>query len=292
MGSFFFSKKLGACHFAQMPKKLNSQYFVPDNIEPEMKIIFTLVAGLFVLTVSAQNQKSIEQSLLNQFKKIGYWFEYKSDTSGLEKYDSLEKVNDDFQKLLVQYAVKYPSTIGYGFKELDNEGISISTSSDGLFRIYSWDTYTGGTMHIFKGVYQFKANGKVYAKPIECSTDEGDPGYWYSKIYSVNANGKTYYLAVLHAIYSTGDLYQGVKAFCMEKNNLNTNAKLIKTTSGLQNTLGFEFNLFSLGDRPLELVSYNASTKTLTIPVVYENGKVTDKIISYQFTGKYFERKK
>jgi hypothetical protein len=260
-----------------------------------MKTILTTICTLFVLSALGQDQKSIEQALLKKFKKITYWADYKGDTDNLYKYDSLEKANEDFRKLLLKYTSQHPSTLTFAFKGLDEEGLSIATSVDGLFRIYSWDTYTGGTMHFFDNVYQYKANGKVFAKAIKESEDEGDPGYLYSSIYSLSSTGKTYYLGLRHAIYSSKDTYQGVKAFIISNNSLNTETKLIKTKTGLRNALGFEFDFFSVVDqleRPVRLIRYDAATKTLRVPVVLEDGKVTDKSMVYQFTGQYFERKK
>ena len=260
-----------------------------------MKTIFTTICTLFFLTTFGQDSNSIEQTLLKQFKKITYWADYKGDTDNLDKYDSLEKANLDFRKLLLTYTSQNPSTLNFTFKELDKEGLSIATSGDGLFRIYSWDTYTGGTMHFFDNVYQYKANGKVFAKTIKESEDDGDPGYWYSTIYSLNSDGKTYYLGLRHGIYSTRDTYQGVKSFSISNNFLNAETKLIKTKTGVRNAFGFEFDFFSVVDqleRPVRLIKYDAATKTLSLPVVLEGGEVTDKRITYKFTGRYFESKK
>ena len=75
-------------------------------------------------------------------------------------------------------------------------------------------------------------------------------------------------------------------------NTLNDGVKLIKTKSGLNNTLGFNFDFFSVVDfkeRPVILIKYNPALKSFSIPVVLENGEVTDKKIIYKFTGQYFE---
>jgi hypothetical protein len=260
-----------------------------------MKTVLTCLCTLFVLTAFGQHSNSIEQTLLRQFQRITYWADYKGDTDNVDKYDTLEKANEDFRKLLLKYTSQNPSTLTLAFKELDNEGLSIATSTDGLFRIYSWDTYTGGTMHIFDNIYQYKANGKVFSKTIKESEDEGDPGYWYSTIYSLSNAGKTFYLGLRHGIYSTKDTYQGIKAFSISSNSLNAETKLIKTKTGVRNALGFEFNFFSVVnqlERPVRLIKFDAVAKTLSFPVVLENGEVTEKNIVYRFTGQYFERKK
>ncbi len=221
--------------------------------------------------------------------------DYKGGNDNPDKYDSLEKANGDFRKLLLKYTSQNPSTLTFAFKKLDNEGLSIATSADGLFRIYSWDTYTGGTMDNFDNVYQYKANGKVFSKTIKENEDESDPGYYYSTVYSVSNKGKTFYLGLRHGIYSTKDSYQGVKAFSIISNSLNAKTKLIKTKNDLSNALGFEFDFFSVVnhlERPVMLIKFDAAAKTLSFPVVLESGEVTEKNIVYRFTGQYFEQKK
>ncbi len=64
--------------------------------------------------------------------------------------------------------------------------------------------------------------------------------------------------------------------------------------------VGFEYNFFSVVDRkerPIKLILYDKTTKTLKIPVViedeeFQNGRVTNKFISYKFDGTYFVKVK
>lgn len=258
-----------------------------------MRTTLTTILTLFILAVWGQTQPSIEQDLLKQFKRITYWHNYNGSDAGVERYDSLDKANANFQKSLLTYTAQYPSTLQADFKELVKEGLTIATSPDGLFRIYSWDTWNGGTMHFFGNVYQYKTGNKVFSKLIKEPIDE--PNYWYTDIYSL-VNGKsTWYITVRHGIYSSRLCYQGVKVFSITNGILNDQTKLIKTKTGIRNTLGFEFDFFSVVDRPerpVKLVTYDTAAKKITLPVVTAKGKVTDKFIVYQFTGQYFELKK
>ena len=260
-----------------------------------MKIILAIVLSLHVWVAAGQTQSSIEQDLLKQFKLIGSWRDYKEDGTSVSRYDSLDKANKSFQKSLLRYTAQYPSTLQADFKTLVKEGLTIATSPDGLFRIYSWDTWNGGTMHFFENVYQYQSGSKVFSKLITESTDPGEPNYFYSDIYSL-VNGKsTWYLTVRHGIYSSKDCYQGVKVFSLTGTSLDNNAKLIKTRTGIRNTLGFEFDFFSVVDRPerpVKLITYDTAAKKITIPVVTVEGKVTDKFIEYQFAGQYFKLNK
>jgi hypothetical protein len=77
--------------------------------------------------------------------------------------DSLAHANAMFAKKLSYYISKCPFTINQKFSSLANDHLDISTSNDGLFRIYSWDTWTGGTMHFFENVMQYKSGSNFKA---------------------------------------------------------------------------------------------------------------------------------
>lgn len=171
----------------------------------------------------------------------------------------------------------------------------IVTSDDHLFRIYSWDTWQGGTMHDFENVFQYKSEEKVYSKLIYESADDSEKDYipYYSELFTLRANNKTYYLAIANGIYSSKDLGQSIKIFTIENNTISDNARIIKTKSGLTNSISVDFDFFSVVDRPerpLKLIKYDADKKIIYIPIVLENGKVTNRFIRYKFTGQYFEK--
>jgi hypothetical protein len=183
----------------------------------------------------------------------------------------------------------------YKFSELDKL-MHIVTSDDGRFRIYSWDTEDGGTMHNFSRVYQYQAaDGKVYSKTDE-GKEEGDPGSFVYDIYTVEAGKGAVYIVCSTFIGSTQDHSQSADLYKIEGNKLNNQVRLIKTRSGLTDTLNFGYNFFSVvdrGERPIRLISFDKKTKTLKIPVVIEdkefrNGRVTNRFINYRFDGTYF----
>ena len=257
--------------------------------------LYASIVFIFCLqTTFGQSPIQVEQKLLASFNKIIYWAEHRETTEKVSPYDSLTQTNEIFLKGLLRYT-KIPGTLGYTIKKLQNQGVTIATSEDGLFRIYSWDTETGGTMHIFYTVYQYKSNGKVYSRTPAYMNTEGDAGCFYSNIYSLHANDKTYYLAVSHAILSTRDAAQSINAFCIEDHKLNDTVRLIKTQTRLTNELALEFDFFSVmnhKERPVKLFYYDTNKKTIKFPVVTEKSVVTNKFITYVFTGKYFEKMK
>lgn len=204
--------------------------------------------------------------------------------------DSLNYYSDLFSSKITDYIKSNPSTFDCNFKSLSHV-CGIVTTMDGLFRIYSWDTEQGGTAHRYKNIYQFKSNGKVYATVL--NYEEGDMGTDYTDAFSLKANNKTYFLALSRGSESTKYGYEIIRAYSISGNALNDSVPLIKTQSGLQNAIIVEYDFSSVADRPerpIRLIRYDADKKIIYIPVVLENGTVTDRFIIYQFTGQYFEK--
>ncbi|TGD56732.1 hypothetical protein [Flavobacterium humi] len=221
-----------------------------------------------------------------------------SESDDEKAYENLAKYNAELEKLVLQFTSSNPETLTYSFKEMPN-GLNIVTSADGQFRIYTWNTLEGGTMQFYKNVYQYKANGKVYSRLSKAETDEGDSGVNFYNLNEVKSNGKTYYITNSIAVGSSAAYHYEAKVFCIENGQLNDNAKLIKTKSGLKNTLGYDIDLSSSSNRDRTdgiegrdymTMVYDKKTKTIIIPLLNEDGKITKKKIRYQFTGKYFEK--
>src|SRR5205085_6372911 len=195
-----------------------------------------------------------EKDLIEHLKKLSYWAFYNGHNGvnkSIDPYDSLDLENIIFQTKLLNYTSKNPETISKNFKEFEKEGLMVSTSDDGLFRIYSWDTQKGGTMHFYDNIYQYKSGDKVYSIPIARDTLEGsDPRSWYSQIYTFINNGKKYYLGIGNSEYSTKDLSQSVKFFTIENNSLNDDIMLANDGKEKSNALGINYDFFSVVDHP------------------------------------------
>jgi len=250
----------------------------------KIKPFLFILAPLFTFSQKA-DLKKIELDLLHASNKL-YSLDYGSS-------DSIGKYSEQLRIKTIEAISKNPATLKYPFKMLiDSYAIDIVTSEDGFLRIYSWDTWTGGTMHFYDYIYQFSNNGKVYTD--YANLEEGDCGAFYSAIYTLKTNTKIYYLAVSNAGFSSKDKSQSVQVFSIENDQIKQE-KLIKTQSGFIDRIDVEFDFFTVVDRPerpLELIKYDKAKQILYIPVVYEDGKVTDKFIQYKFNGKYFEKYK
>jgi hypothetical protein len=108
--------------------------------------------------------------------------------------------SEKFSSRFTGFIKSNPRALGFPFRKLvDSNYVQIKTSIDGNFRIYSWDTWTGGTMHDFKTIYQWRANGKVFTKVPGAGKD--DPGSFVSQIFTVVIHSRPHYLAVTNASY-------------------------------------------------------------------------------------------
>jgi hypothetical protein len=243
------------------------------------------------MSVNAQklNPKAIETDLYNSLKKINEL----SEIENVNKEDALEKANDVFAKKLQKYTANYTSTLNEQFDLLRKQELNIATSDDHLLRVYSWDTQTGGTMHYFDNVVQYKTGNKTNALKFKDTKGEGDPGYYYTRIYTLSAGGKTYYLVVYKGVYSSKDVGEGIRIFNIDKGVLNTDVALIKTQSGLHSSINYSYNFFSVIDwKEKPTILYDNATQAIKIPLVNEKGDVTKRFITYKFTGQYFEKVK
>ena len=249
--------------------------------------LLLVICCFYPVLAFAQSDATIEADLLKLFKRIDYW----SQNKGYNSDDSLSAANNVFQEKIKYYTGKFPSTLTASFSQLKKARLDIFSSSDKLFRIYSWDTWTGGTMHQFAGVMQYQTGTVVKSILLTPNDDDG----FYSALYTFKANRKTYYLVVYNAIYSTKDCGAGIQVIAIENGKLNTNVRLIKTTSGLGSKLYYDYDFFSILDIPFEkrpTIVFDKKTQTISMPLVNVDGKVTKKFIKYKFTGKYFERLK
>lgn len=256
-----------------------------------MKIfrLFVIICCLFVSrNLFAQTPKAIEEDLLKSFKKIDDW----SNDTSISANESLWKAKKTVGEKLYYYTNTFPVTITYQFDLLKKEHVNISTSDDGLFRIYSWDTWTGGTSHFFENVFQYKYGGGTKAI-LDTVKQEGDIRPYYSNLYTLKTGNKTYYLGIYNGVYSTKDAGTGIQVFAIENGKLNDDVKIIKTTSGLHSEIYYDYDFFSVVDIPYgkrPTIYFDKATQTIHVPVVVDKGKVTNKYINYKFTGQYFEK--
>lgn len=258
-----------------------------------MKSKLTFV--LFTLIVSAgaciaQTPAQVEQRVLDQLKKIGVASNY----GGNSDYDVLERENKALHDLLARFGNR-ADVLRYPFAKA-KDVMYVTTSRDGRLRAYSWDAETGGTMHDFITVYQYlDASGKAHAWAPAYDIAESAGGFVHD-IFQTDTGSGPIYLAVDTFIGSSSLCGQSISAFKIQGKSLNTNPKVIRTAKGLTDSISFQYDFFSVVDRPgrpVKLFKFDAATKTFSFPVVIEDdnspqGRVTDKLIRYRFDGTHF----
>lgn len=252
------------------------------------RTIFILTLILIFRGLDAYGQTSsfdrADRALSELYRKI-FPFYYGNN-------DSLNYYSDLFAAKLTALVKKNPATLNYPFKILiDSTPCNVVTSADGLFRIYSWDTQQGGTAHQFSNIFQYRSGGKVHA--TDALVGKEDFGSYFTAIYALRSNNKTYYLAISGGSESSRERYETISIFTIFKDIINDKVKLIKTSGGLSNSITVEYDIFNLGDSPEDSgssIRYDADKKIICIPVVLENGKVTSRYILYQFNGQYFAK--
>lgn len=253
-------------------------------------IVFHLI--IFSFLASGQTNAKIESELTSAIKEVQKYSNYGDNRDD----DKLYKAGAAFEKMLLKYT-KNSATLRYGFPKL-GDLIIIATSEDGRFRTYSWDEETGGTMHDYSVVYQYQGtDGKIYSRTDKRATaEDGGAGSFIYSIYEVNSGIANIYVACSTFIGSTNDHYGSAGLYKIEKNRLADNIKLFKTAKGLTDSIGFEYNFFSVVDRkerPIKLIQFDKKSQTLKIPIVIADekdslGRVTNRFINYQFNGTYF----
>lgn len=230
-----------------------------------------------------------EKDAVEYLKKIDYWVSNSSYSDTLNSIDSIYDVNKKFIEAFTDYLNNYPVSLVASFKELKNEGISVANSADKKIRIYSWDTWTGGTMHYFSSIIQYKTSKGTKARIFydACAEDnEGDSGAWYDSIYMLKTPSKTYYLALSHSIYSSIGRTSQLEALRISADTLIRNIELFKTEGGISGYLGFEYELnYKSKNRPR--FRFDLTNKIISLPII-KDGDEPVGYEKYKFNGKYF----
>jgi hypothetical protein len=264
-------------------------------VDTPMRIFLRIIIVTFVLAAaaSAQSLAKIEDELLGHVNRL----EQASNYGGSRNEDVQSKENHALRKSFLKYGNR-SDVLTYSFPKLA-EKMSITTSKDRNFRGYSWDTGTGGTMHDYITVFQYRGlSGKVRAWGTPYSDDISDYGVgaFVHDIFQLKSATENIYLVVFTFIGSTSLASQTISAFTIKGNKLNTKPRVIKTKSGLTDSISFEYDFFSVIDhpeRPIKLFYFNEKERSFRFPVVIQDektpqGRVTDKFIKYRFDGKYF----
>lgn len=205
----------------------------------------------------------------------------------------LEPANESLRTWLLTEGAKHPEWLQAGALHFEHGSVAVLTSADRRFRIYYWDTWTGGTMHFYAGVIQYlAAPGRAATVDLDdkkTMEDGGDPGHWYSAIHSVTTkNGKTFYLPIFHGTYSTRDLATGIRAYTIRGGKLQDDVPFFFTKTKQYNSISYRYDFFASGAEAIPQISVSKDGQDVLIPVVMKGGNVTDRVLRYRFNGEHF----
>ena len=205
----------------------------------------------------------------------------------------IERENEAITKEFLALA-KLSSAMNYPFAKLAKKAVLV-TSPDRKLRVFSWDDQTGGSARRYGVVFLFAdAKGRLRSSIEEANEDDVCNGFYHQVIQNDGKAGR-HYLLVSTAICGGGLASENLSAVRIDGTRISDLA-VIKTASGLQTSVGFQYSPFSVkghNERPMRLFNWNASTREFSFPVVIEDddapaGRVTDKSITYRFDGKYY----
>lgn len=208
-------------------------------------------------------------------------------------YDKLNAANRAL-RVYLQKALLSRDAMSNPLKKASDAGLEVFTSSDNKVKFCSWDTLTGGTMHIFTSLVAYDAgNGQIKCKIMNETTtleDGGSPGSMFEALHTVKTkDGRAVYVVQDLAILSGMVHERGIKAYVIANGKL-TGFPLFQTPKKALDSISFGFGEYS--DRAQFELS--ADKQTLKVPIVLEDksgvsgGKLTGKYLTYRFDGNRF----
>lgn len=260
--------------------------------------LLPLIIVLCSCSLYGQAIKALEKDLVNTFIEHREYHDsvneiIRRDSTRLNSMLTMAHIDSLCLNKILYYTSKFPQTIGMDFKLLRAQDVNIMTSDDSLFRIYVWNERRMLSGPAYKSIFQYKAGGKV----MSCTLPHPDTALtgaylaFFFSVYTVTINKKTYYLVTYLNKYKPVLREEGIKVFTIAKDKLNDTCKIIRTETGLHNELSYKYDVTALPDGGNDNeVFYDTVKRAIEIPVVLENGKLTDGHITYKLKGKYFEK--
>lgn len=252
-----------------------------------MKTALLFLSVLFTSNYAiAQNSKcdSIDADLASIYAKIHQFLPEDSDSAFF--------YSDLFASYLTKYLNQNPNTLNCDFKTLTtNNYCKIVTTDDGLFRIYSWNTFMGGTMINFNNLFQSKMLNPEKSNLLQFEKYDFAP--YYTQAYTLKTSSENFFIAIGGGSFSSRDIYKLVEVFTISGNNLSDSAQLIKTENGFENSITVEFDMQLVGEnfnQSEDLIKYDSANQTLYLPILLENGELSKEFTRYKFNGNYFEK--
>lgn len=242
------------------------------------KLLFSLLVALPAIGYSQkQSPETIERELESSYQIL--------EKYGLQgTQDSIVKYSEIFDKKIIHHTSASLRTLSYPFKSLKKH-ISI-LYTDYKFRIYSWNNWRGGTMPDNSVLYQYRLGDKVLTKLVP----GGAP--FFTQLFQYKSGIKTIYLAVSQVKYSSQEMTESIRSFIVERTGLYEHLNIARNSAGMFTQIGIDFNYLSLAnhpERPLLLIKYSNSKNIIYVPIVTDDGRVSENYKAYKYQNHCFE---
>jgi len=250
-------------------------------MKPRLTLI--LIFCFFVLKSFGQRPDSIERDISQSLSHARGTF-YANDWSIAQQAPGAYA---SFVTKLLHYTSTYPLTINYAFPLLRRPQMTILTSDDSLFRVYSWP------MPIPGNVFQWKCENTT-SSVFDTLRHVGE---YCIQEFTVHTPDKTYYLCIFDRFVTSHLTKQGITAFVIQNGKLVDDVHLFKTSdSGLTDVIDFDISnssAFRTGKWENESAfTFDAEKLIIESPQSIDSQDNLVGHIVYKFNGRYFEQVK
>lgn len=244
--------------------------------------ILCFSALLLCSPLFAQENWKIMNELEYHYQRIDYWRSRLNNDSAVYEESLLRS------KLLTY--TSDASTLKQNFKYLKYyDGLTVLTSDDKLFRIYSWDDGTK-EQHHYINVFQYKNNDKVESAMTMHGVDAGaQEQREYKDVYTLKAKDRTYYLARYIVRKGKGEYSVGLEVFSRDANGMNDSSQIIVTNTYGMAVDNIELEVSNISSGALShTIYFNKFRKLLYVPIIWQDGVVSTAYTTYKFKDHYF----
>jgi hypothetical protein len=210
-----------------------------------------------------------------------------------EKY---ERNREAFEKEFKQREAvfKDPRTMELDLGRMEIPGLACS--EDGMLRILSWDTETGGTMHNYCVLSQFKSpDGRVGYAVLHSEDRDDDKGTTNVGVFGavgnkietiVTKSQGTVYLLSWHARAATRSWAEGVAAVRLNNSHIKS-VPFFRTKKELLSHIEINYGYDSL-QAGAEIKFEKTNGYTVQIPAISGRDQFSGKFLQYIFDGNNF----
>ncbi len=170
------------------------------------KIIFIICVSLFMQPVIAQNLnlKEVDLQLSKLYNDLKF--------SDWEAKDTLLPA---FTNMLYTTLAK-PESFSHSFDSISTKILRV-TSPDNKIKIWSWDTYAGGSWHQNMTAVQFMSeDGKLGFRQLNSGEEMMMDGYtdvYINEIFEIEDKGELYYLTLGRGSHGSGNYHRLAQVF-------------------------------------------------------------------------------